>query len=198
MLLRWHGASYDGGGIADGSAKAYASQFRAPSSGMVYTPPKLSDHIGVSLLLKGRPALGLALDVADAKTRACQPQRQQRRISDMFSKRGAAPAEPMPPNASARSGAGGGGRDGGGSGSAAWPPPRKRQKAAPKKGDFIYVFYVTFCANPAHNLTCSPSSFSLKKRSKKAASRRCSRGARRDAYLYAEVNRKDFVYTTDH
>jgi exodeoxyribonuclease III len=129
---RWRGASYDGGGIADGSAKAYASQFRAPSSGMVYTPPKLSDHIGVSLLLEGRPPLGLALDGADAKTRACQPQRQQRRISDMFSKRSTIPAAPRP-NAPAHGGGGGGS-------GAAQLPPRKRPKAVPRKGSIEAMF----------------------------------------------------------
>ena len=66
---------------------------RAPSTGLVYTPPQYSDHIAVDLLLRQE-----AFDAArehvctnggsnfkfDAKTRSCQPHAAQPSISSFF------------------------------------------------------------------------------------------------------------------
>ena len=49
---RWHPAPVNGGGMEDACKEVYATQFEAlPHTGMVYTPPKYSDHIGVSCVL---------------------------------------------------------------------------------------------------------------------------------------------------
>ncbi|EKX37309.1 hypothetical protein GUITHDRAFT_78231, partial [Guillardia theta CCMP2712] len=48
---RWVAAPFEGGGIQDGPEETYTCQFRAPSSGILYTPPQYSDHIGVSVIL---------------------------------------------------------------------------------------------------------------------------------------------------
>lgn len=47
----FQGASFLGGGIASASQSTLDTQFGAPHSGIVYTPPTYSDHVGVSLLL---------------------------------------------------------------------------------------------------------------------------------------------------
>ena len=49
---RWVAAPVEGGGIQDDPEETYTCQFRAPSSGILYTPPQYSDHIGVSVLLE--------------------------------------------------------------------------------------------------------------------------------------------------
>ena len=46
----------EGGGLAhDGRGTDFASQFHPPHTGMVYTPPTFSDHVGVSTLLPWTP-----------------------------------------------------------------------------------------------------------------------------------------------
>lgn len=80
--------SFAGGGMAPLSEDEYFAQFRAPSTGMIYTPPQLSDHIAVSLLLTGvpRPAPE-ACSSQDAVTLRCQPYRTAKRITDFFAAR---------------------------------------------------------------------------------------------------------------
>jgi len=51
----FQGASFLGGGIASASRKILDTQFGPPHSGIVYTPPSYSDHVGVSLLLTQEP-----------------------------------------------------------------------------------------------------------------------------------------------
>jgi hypothetical protein len=49
---RWRGADFGGGGLTDGRREDYFLHARrAPHTGIVYTPPQYSDHVGVSALL---------------------------------------------------------------------------------------------------------------------------------------------------
>jgi len=48
---RYAAANFDGGGISDVSSFVLDLQFDTPCTGLVYTPPKYSDHIALSLLL---------------------------------------------------------------------------------------------------------------------------------------------------
>ena len=50
---RWKAAPFEGGGLGAvlGTTADYDSQFQTPHTGIVYTPPTYSDHVGVSLLL---------------------------------------------------------------------------------------------------------------------------------------------------
>eukprot|EP01062_Namystynia_karyoxenos_P013090 TRINITY_DN14714_c1_g1_i1.p2 TRINITY_DN14714_c1_g1~~TRINITY_DN14714_c1_g1_i1.p2 ORF type:complete len:559 (+),score=185.19 TRINITY_DN14714_c1_g1_i1:82-1677(+) len=87
-------APMTGGGIPPCSHKAYEAQFLPePHTGMLYTPPELSDHIPVCLLLDAPAELrggGVALR-GDAATRACQPHKAQKTLAAYFS---AAPKRP--------------------------------------------------------------------------------------------------------
>eukprot|EP00730_Choanoeca_flexa_P001014 TRINITY_DN10440_c0_g2_i5.p1 TRINITY_DN10440_c0_g2~~TRINITY_DN10440_c0_g2_i5.p1 ORF type:complete len:726 (+),score=140.60 TRINITY_DN10440_c0_g2_i5:20-2197(+) len=77
---RWQPAPFDGSGISEGSQKDYMYQFQTPHTGMLYTPPSYSDHIGVSALLKVQ--IGPVTLLADAATRQTRPYASQARISD--------------------------------------------------------------------------------------------------------------------
>lgn len=83
-------SSFAGGGMQPLEADEYLAQFRpAPSTGIVYTPPQLSDHVGVSLLLCDLPAVthAAALAARGAATQRSQPHRSAKRITDFFTKR---------------------------------------------------------------------------------------------------------------
>jgi exonuclease III len=88
-------SGFAGGGLGALSVEEYEAQFRPPSTGIVYTPPQLSDHVGVSLLLT-------SLDLREnqltgARTPKCQPHRSGKRITDFFgAKRCAATTEGAP------------------------------------------------------------------------------------------------------
>ena len=148
---RWHAASYDGGGIGDGATAVYEDQFSSNASGrhgsgMVYTPPKFSDHIGVSLLLEGCAPAGLTLDASDAATRACQPQRNQRRISDLFGKARAGGASKLKLKLKPKLTSGGASSSSSRGALAALqaavarPPPKKKVKKAPRPGSIEAMF----------------------------------------------------------
>lgn len=84
-------APFDGSGMADAPATAYECQFYYPHTGMVYTPPQYSDHIGVSLLLDDealpelqKPAKDRRLRPYDRVTRQCQPHLRQKSIKSFF------------------------------------------------------------------------------------------------------------------
>jgi exonuclease III len=102
--------SYHGGGMVEASRPALDTQFtNAPHTGLVYTPPTFSDHIGVSLLLDDDVFLSTAatcpgngategaaaplspplleLDTSDAETRRAQPHKQLKSIASFFSPR---------------------------------------------------------------------------------------------------------------
>merc|ERR1740129_1704931 len=87
-------SSFAGGGMPPLDEAEYNAQFRAaPATGMVYTPPQLSDHIAVSLLLRDVPIPAMAADTSgsvaqrDAATKKCQPHRTAKRISDFFTRK---------------------------------------------------------------------------------------------------------------
>ena len=98
----WRQAPFDGGGIPDGTQRDFETQFRAPHTGIVYTPPAFSDHIAVSLLLaatvaRPRPAAGAdAVLVLDRQTKLAM-HKQQRTLAETF----AARTQPMPKAAAA-------------------------------------------------------------------------------------------------
>ncbi|CAE8701589.1 unnamed protein product, partial [Polarella glacialis] len=105
---------FAGGGMPELFQDEYFAQFRAdsegPSTGMVYTPPQLSDHIAVTLLLQALPCQGqIHCDGSaprDPATARCQPHRSTRRITDFFGARKAAVPGPMPPGKRRALGAG--------------------------------------------------------------------------------------------
>ena len=85
---RFEPASFEGGGIQEVPQETLDSQFEGlPHTGMIYTPPSFSDHIGISLLLddSGVPgARGLTLDERDSATRKAQPHKLQKTIASFF------------------------------------------------------------------------------------------------------------------
>lgn len=79
----WEPAPYDGSGMAEASRAVYDSQFVEPHTGIIYTPPKYSDHVATSLVLDVDLAgPRLVRTSAVAKT---QPHAAQQSIAAMFS-----------------------------------------------------------------------------------------------------------------
>eukprot|EP00510_Aplanochytrium_minuta_P009623 CAMPEP_0184058754 /NCGR_PEP_ID=MMETSP0956-20121227/9493_1 /TAXON_ID=627963 /ORGANISM="Aplanochytrium sp, Strain PBS07" /LENGTH=156 /DNA_ID=CAMNT_0026353895 /DNA_START=148 /DNA_END=618 /DNA_ORIENTATION=+ len=88
-------AAFEGGGIIDAPVSAYESQFGPrPHTGIVYTPPRLSDHVAVSLYLDDEnPVLGGRAYMESCKlrfdtckeTRLAQPHKKQPSIKSFFS-----------------------------------------------------------------------------------------------------------------
>ena len=95
---RFQPVSFQGGGITEVSPQTLDTQFGPPHTGMVYTPPSYSDHIGVSLLLDDavlasdkkssnddHVAATAALTLqSDAATRKAQPHKVQRTLASFF------------------------------------------------------------------------------------------------------------------
>eukprot|EP00960_Hanusia_phi_P061321 764810-Hanusia_phi.AAC.2 len=90
---RWVAAPFEGGGIQDGAEETYTCQFRPPSSGIIYTPPQYSDHIGVSLLLALGGEGGRKEEEGKEEerwkngqrsVRETQPHKTQRKLKDFF------------------------------------------------------------------------------------------------------------------
>lgn len=95
---RYQPASFEGGGIHEVSQETLDTQFGPAHTGMVYTPPSFSDHIGVSLLLDDDVLpRDLVLNENDAPTRKAQPHKKQKSITSFFSNSTAASdgAKPM-------------------------------------------------------------------------------------------------------
>jgi hypothetical protein len=78
--------SFAGGGIAVATKRALDTQFGEAHTGMIYTPPSYSDHIAVSLLMKGifRELIGSLDLLNDVQTRKSQPHKKQRSIASFF------------------------------------------------------------------------------------------------------------------
>jgi exonuclease III len=105
---------YHGGGMIEASQQALDTQFaKEPHTGLVYTPPTYSDHIGVSLYLDDQTknasspsaaavaaAVPLELDTSDVETRRAQPHKQQKSIASFFAARptGGSDAKQPPTN----------------------------------------------------------------------------------------------------
>jgi hypothetical protein len=77
--------SFGGEGIQDVPQKVLDTQFGEPHTGIVYTPPSFSDHVGVSLLLEDSACpTDIVLDEQDEKTRKAQPHKAQKTIASFF------------------------------------------------------------------------------------------------------------------
>lgn len=71
-------AGFEGGGIGEASQSALDTQFGTPHTGIIYTPPAFSDHVGISLLLDETCCQrDLILNEKDASTRNAQPHKTQ-------------------------------------------------------------------------------------------------------------------------
>ena len=78
--------SFRGGGIQEASQRVLDTQFGPPHTGMIYTPPRYSDHIAISLLMKDKILQrNLVLDDKSSSTRKAQPHKRQRLIASFFS-----------------------------------------------------------------------------------------------------------------
>ena len=83
-------APFDGSGIIDPSMAVYDMQFKEPHNGIVYTPPRYSDHVGVSfvfnaLVLGNRDEQGVLFTAK--RTSKSQPHKSIRKISSFFGKK---------------------------------------------------------------------------------------------------------------
>jgi exonuclease III len=90
---RYQPAPFDGNGIVESSRTVLDTQFGAPHTGHIYTPPTFSDHIGVSLLLDDTVVAPINLNEFrnvntllwnDPSTRKSQPHKQQPTIGSFF------------------------------------------------------------------------------------------------------------------
>jgi hypothetical protein len=80
-------ASFVGGGITEAPRHVLDTQFGAPHTGHIYTPPTYSDHIGVSVFFRDAifsTCHEHVLAVKDAVTRKAQPHKQQASIVSFF------------------------------------------------------------------------------------------------------------------
>mmetsp|Transcript_29702 Transcript_29702/g.96752 ORF Transcript_29702/g.96752 Transcript_29702/m.96752 type:complete len:637 (+) Transcript_29702:442-2352(+) len=139
-------APFDGSGLdfSDPGPPAYAKQFREqPHTGVLYTPPRFSDHVGVTLLLRG--ARGTFFSEReptrrwDATTRKAQPHTLalSRPITAFFAKgAGAAAPEATPKETTAEAGVPAEaslGKRAAGAAAPAAPPPKAAKTHAPAK-----------------------------------------------------------------
>jgi len=60
------------------------SQFQHPQTGIIYTPPKYSDHVAVSALFQGLQLAGGVLFLSDQETRRTQPWTSQATLTNFF------------------------------------------------------------------------------------------------------------------
>eukprot|EP00759_Apiculatamorpha_spiralis_P043600 PhF_6_TR40900/c0_g1_i1/m.61867 len=74
---QWKPAPMDGSGLMDSSMAVYDTQFSVPHTGMVYTPPKYSDHIGVCVVLDVEVTPVPSGWKMDRTTSACHGQKLQ-------------------------------------------------------------------------------------------------------------------------
>eukprot|EP00760_Papus_ankaliazontas_P003344 PhM_4_TR11565/c0_g1_i1/m.85574 len=87
----WQPAPMDGSGLIEASLEVYNTQFTTPHTGMVYTPPKYSDHIAVTLLLEREEDQNISSNnnnKYDVATVQCMPpKRKQSRLTSFFTVR---------------------------------------------------------------------------------------------------------------
>jgi len=86
---RFQPAAFTGGGLAEASQSANKSQFGPQHNGIIYTPPKYSDHVAVSLcvsLKHPKASKSCVLDITDKATKKAQPHQSQKQITSFFTK----------------------------------------------------------------------------------------------------------------
>lgn len=82
---RFQPVSFEGGGIQEATVEALDSQFGPPHTGMIYTPPSFSDHIGISVVLDDALLrTDLVVDSKDPTTKKAQPHKLQTSIASFF------------------------------------------------------------------------------------------------------------------
>lgn len=93
---RWHGAHQvqkgdDGGGLSlqQDDMRLNDSQFRAPHTGILYTPPKYSDHVPVSAVFEGldlapQASVSVPVLIGSEDTRGTQPWTSQATLGSFF------------------------------------------------------------------------------------------------------------------
>ena len=88
MAGRLQPAPSSGSGLPDGKPEEYLHHtMLKPHCGIIYFPPRWSDHVGVSMAASAMPVpqCGDALTPAEKRaTRKCQPHRVQRSIASFF------------------------------------------------------------------------------------------------------------------
>lgn len=84
---RFQPAAFSGGGLQGATEAATKSQFGLTHNGIIYTPPKYSDHVGVSLCLRlddTEASKSCILDDRSRTTKRAQPHKKQRHITNFF------------------------------------------------------------------------------------------------------------------
>lgn len=76
--------SFQGGGMSEASQEALDTQFGPPHTGLIYTPPTFSDHIGVSASFDDNLEPRNLVLQSDVATRKTQPHKVQRTIASFF------------------------------------------------------------------------------------------------------------------
>jgi exodeoxyribonuclease III len=85
--------SFEGEGIASVSRAILDTQFKSPHTGMIYTPPSFSDHIGISMILTGMGTQEESIllvtesnnnDTITKDTKRTQPHKMQRSIASFL------------------------------------------------------------------------------------------------------------------
>ena len=103
---RYEPAPFDGSGISEAPQYLLDRQFVAPHTGIIYTPPKFSDHVAVSIVLgedcsamegMDRPPTTMPSKLVltrDAATRRTQPHAQQQTIFTLMANRQTSSQQP--------------------------------------------------------------------------------------------------------
>lgn len=81
----WEPAPFDGGGIVDAQDRVFDVHLSLPpTTGIIYTPPKWSDHVAVSCYLQPGPDDTPLILQSDAETKHTQPHSSFRSIKSFF------------------------------------------------------------------------------------------------------------------
>lgn len=85
---RWKPAPFTGGGLPPGSKQDHDTQFlRQPHTGIIYTPPTLSDHVATSCVLSGLSESMISRKVtlqANEDTKLARPFTKQTTLAEFF------------------------------------------------------------------------------------------------------------------
>lgn len=88
MNNQFTAAPFDGGGFEKLSINTMRKHIVKPHTGFIYTPPRFSDHIAISLKLslgKDKKLTEVSqIDLNCSKTKKAQPHKKQRTIQQFF------------------------------------------------------------------------------------------------------------------